>query len=118
MYRIGLKGPTRCEGVPRFYIMIELSCFVDESGDFGKYEKHSPYYLLALVFHEQSKSIELKDFKILDKKLQKYFPEEGNTKVHAGPIIRREYEFRYVSKEDRRHIINALTAFTLSRYCL
>ena len=111
MYRIGLKGPTRCEGVPRFYIMIELSCFVDESGDFGKYEKHSPYYLLTLVFHEQSKSIELKDFVILDKKLQKYFPEEGSTRVHTGPIIRREYEFQYVSKEDRRHIINALATF-------
>ena len=60
--------------------MIELSCFVDESGDFGKYEKHSPYYLLTLVFHEQDKSIDLKDFKILDKNLQKYFPEEGNFK--------------------------------------
>ena len=80
--------------------MIELSCFVDESGDFGKYEKHSPYYLLTLVFHEQNKSIDLKDFKILDKNLQKYFPEEGNTKVHAGPIIRREFEFKNLNIKD------------------
>ena len=43
--------------------MIELSCFVDESGDFGKYEKHSPYYLLTMVFHEQDKTIDLKNFK-------------------------------------------------------
>ena len=92
--------------------MIELSCFVDESGDFGKYEKHSPYYLLTLVFHEQDKSIDLKDFKILDKNLQKYFPEEGNTKVHAGPIIRREFEFKNLDIKDRQHIINAMLTFT------
>ena len=28
--------------------MKELSIFVDESGDFGKYEKHSPYYTLSV----------------------------------------------------------------------
>ena len=94
------------------FYMLELSCFVDESGDFGEYEKHSPYYLLTLVFHDQSESIYLDNFSILDKNLQKYFPEEGNTKVHAGPIIRREYEFQNISLDDRRHIINALLTFT------
>ena len=64
------------------------------------------------MFHEQDKSIDLKDFKILDKKLQKYFPEEGNTKVHAGPIIRREFEFKNLDIKDRQHIINAMLTFT------
>ena len=31
--------------------MREPSIFVDESGDFGNYEAHSPFYLFTLVFH-------------------------------------------------------------------
>lgn len=37
--------------------MSELSIFVDESGDFGKVENNSPYYLVSLVFHNQSDDI-------------------------------------------------------------
>ena len=33
--------------------MKELSVFVDESGDFGGYEIHSPYYIVTMVFHDQ-----------------------------------------------------------------
>ena len=39
-------------------MMNELSIFVDESGDFGSYEPHAPFYLFTLVFHDQSNSIE------------------------------------------------------------
>ena len=35
-------------------IMKELSIFIDESGDFGEYSFHSPYYIIAMVFHNQS----------------------------------------------------------------
>ena len=38
-------------------IMHELSIFVDESGDFGKYAKHSPYYAVTMVFHDQDADI-------------------------------------------------------------
>ena len=37
--------------------MHELSIFIDESGDFGPFEKHSPFYVLSLVFHDQSDDI-------------------------------------------------------------
>ena len=45
--------------VPRFFQIIcceliplkELSIFIDESGDFGEYEAHSPYYIIIMVFH-------------------------------------------------------------------
>lgn len=30
--------------------MNDLSIFVDESGDFGKYARHSPYYIVTMVF--------------------------------------------------------------------
>lgn len=33
--------------------MKELSVFIDESGDFGAYEPHSPYYIITMVFHDQ-----------------------------------------------------------------
>lgn len=31
-----------------------LSIFIDESGCFGPYEQHSPYYQVAMVLHDQS----------------------------------------------------------------
>ena len=37
--------------------MNNLSIFVDESGDFGQYRPHSPYYIIAMVLHEQSKNL-------------------------------------------------------------
>lgn len=38
--------------------MKELSIFIDESGDFGEYSYHSPYYIITMVFHNQSSSID------------------------------------------------------------
>jgi hypothetical protein len=35
----------------------ELSVFIDESGDFGEYSPHSPYYIITMVFHDQSNDI-------------------------------------------------------------
>lgn len=34
-----------------------LSVFIDESGDFGPYESHAPYYLVSMVLHDQSVDI-------------------------------------------------------------
>ena len=31
-----------------------LSVFIDESGDFGVYDFHSPNYYVGMVFHEQT----------------------------------------------------------------
>ena len=28
----------------------ELSIFIDESGDLGNYQNHSPFYIISLVF--------------------------------------------------------------------
>lgn len=30
--------------------MRELSVFIDESGDFGSYEPHCPYYIITIGF--------------------------------------------------------------------
>ena len=45
--------------------MSELSIFVDESGDFGEYAKHSPYYIVTMVLHDQVKDIST-DINIFD----------------------------------------------------
>jgi hypothetical protein len=37
--------------------MKELSVFIDESGDFGLYEPHSAFYIVTLIFHDQSVDI-------------------------------------------------------------
>ena len=49
--------------------MREISIFVDESGDFGECEKHSPYYIVTMVFHDQSKDISREIIK-LDRELK------------------------------------------------
>ena len=65
----------------------ELSIFVDELGDFGKYDTKSPYYIVVLVFHNQSISIgdEIDKF-------NNYLEEIGykDIMIHTGPIIRQE----------------------------
>ena len=92
--------------------MKELSIFVDESGDFGSYEAHAPYYLFTLVFHEQNNSIQ-RQLARLEETLQKmeYAPTHC---FHAGPIIRREEEYAYLSVAERRSCLNKLVAFAKS----
>ena len=49
---------------------MELSVFVDESGDFGEYDHHAPYYIISLVFHNQSESSALLVGKSFQRQLQ------------------------------------------------
>mgnify|MGYP000852058840 FL=1 len=87
--------------------MSELSIFVDESGDFGI---HSDYYLLTLVFHEQSHSIAEQLSRFEQRVLELGLP--SSQVVHAGPIVRREGEFSSLSLSARRALAGALFAFT------
>ena len=89
--------------------MKELSIFVDESGDFGAYSTHSPYYLFALVLHEQINNIDdaVND---LDRKMDKRgFP---NHAIHSGPIIRNEGFYKNYESSDRKRLFNDLLFFT------
>ena len=87
----------------------ELSIFIDELGDFGKYDMKSPYYIAVLVFHNQSVVIndEIKRFD--------YYLEELGYKdimIHTGPIIRQENIFRNIDLSIRRKLFNRFVAFT------
>jgi hypothetical protein len=87
----------------------ELSVFIDESGDFGEYEYHSPFYIVTLVFHDQSESI-AENIRHLDLKIHNYGMPDYT--IHTGPLIRREDEFFSLSLLDRKRIFNAIYNFT------
>ena len=81
--------------------MNKLSIFVDESGDFGKYNENSPYYIFTMIFHNQSNSmvdmISNLDYKISEVSERKL--------VHCGPLIRREEMYQYIDLKERRNIL-------------
>ncbi len=81
--------------------MNDLSIFVDESGDFGPYEYHSPQYIVTMVFHEQHND-ESANIQRFDRSLAEIgMP---NHVVHAGPLIRREETYAYLTVDERMQI--------------
>ena len=88
--------------------MKELSIFIDESGDFGEYAIHSPYYIITMVFHDQSVDIS-SDIAKLDKELD--YLDLHDVCIHTGPIIRKEEIYKDMSIEERRRIFNKMVAF-------
>ena len=89
--------------------MKTLSIFVDESGDFGPYEKHSPYYIFSLVLHDQDNDIG-PGILHLENKLSDLGLKRSHY-LHVGQIIRREEEYQYDTVHQRRKYLNALIAF-------
>lgn len=90
--------------------MKELSVFVDESGDFGKVENKSPYYLVTLVFHDQDENINP-----IISTLENSIIESGfkDNFIHTGPIIRREDEYYTMSIDNRRSLLYKMRSFYL-----
>lgn len=88
--------------------MKEISIFVDESGDFGKYDWHSPYYIISMVIHDQdvdiSEGVSRLEAELSDLGLK-------NHCVHAGPLIRGEDEYRYLPLEEKRKILKKIVSF-------
>lgn len=86
-----------------------LSCFIDEAGDFGEYEHHSPYYIVAVVVHEQSNSIQA-DIDGFEGYLSSVgFPHHA---LHTGPLVRRESVYKDLEMEQRQKLFNLLFRFT------
>ncbi|PCN49482.1 hypothetical protein Csp2054_00510 [Curtobacterium sp. 'Ferrero'] len=93
--------------------MRELSIFIDESGDFGPYEKHAPYYVLSLVFHDQSEDIGGHLESIHRSLNDRGLPEDHA--IHTGPLIRREKDYQWMPMPDRRSLFRVLVDFV--RHC-
>ena len=88
--------------------MNELSIFIDESGDFGPYAPHSPWYIVTMIFHDQSISIE-EPMQYLESELSLLgYP---NHCIHTGPIIRNESPYTDEDYTVRRKILNKMITF-------
>ncbi len=88
--------------------MKELSIFVDESGDFGEYDYHAPFYIISMVLHDQSADID-NDLQALENELTNIgWPKHC---VHAGPVIRSEEEYRGYELKDRQKILMKMMTF-------
>ena len=86
----------------------ELSIFIDESGDFGEFDHHSPYYIITMVFHNQDSDI-TEAIKHLNVELT--YLGLDNICIHTGPIIRKEEIYENMSVIERRQIFNKMIAF-------
>ena len=89
--------------------MKELSIFIDESGDFGKFNKISPYYIVTMVFHDQSNDIKEHLYSLEHELSYLGYP---NHCLHAGPIIRMEAEFKNEDIVIRRKLLHLFAGFT------
>ena len=85
-----------------------LSVFIDESGDFGAFEPHSPYYLVAMILHNQSIDISSNISNFETHLTNLGYPQHA---VHTGPLIRRESVYSNDLIEERKRLFNALFHF-------
>lgn len=85
-----------------------LSVFIDESGDFGPFEPHAPYYFVAMVLHDQSIDISGNILAFEEHLGYLGYPHHA---VHTGPLIRRESVYQNDLVENRRRLYNALFHF-------
>lgn len=119
MQMVWLKdpGPTVKRGYPRIFfaflekVLQNISIFVDESGDFGKYRELSHYYIVTMVIHNQNKDISEHIAK-LNHDLS-FWNLEKNA-VHTAPLIRREEVYMYMQPLERRKIFQKLYSFALN----
>ena len=86
-----------------------LSVFIDESGDFGPYEAHSPYYIVSMVLHDQAADITGHIARFNERLQNLGYPQHA---VHTGPLIWREAVYANDLTEDRKRLFKALFHFT------
>ena len=98
-----VPGPSTGEEVPRLFLwriaLRELSVFIDESGDFGDYCFHSPYYIIAMIFHNQSTDIQYKCFFIEKKHIADSVEAAGKLSKQISNFIRAHYD-EFLSFDD------------------
>lgn len=85
-----------------------LSVFIDESGDFGPYETHSPYYLISMILHNQNTDISENIKSFNSHLLNLGYPHHA---IHTGPLIRRKSIYSNDFIKDRKRLFNALFNF-------
>ena len=89
--------------------MSDLSIFIDESGDFGDYEAHCPFYIITMVFHDQSKPIDHEVNELKRHVLEQGLPSDHA--IHTAPLVRREKEYRDMDWAPRRKLFRSIFDF-------
>lgn len=82
--------------------------FIDESGDFGDFDPKAPFYIISMVVHDQSKDISA-EIRALDETLKNTTLRRNF--IHVGPLIRREAEYKHMTKEERLRIFRRFVKF-------
>ena len=87
-----------------------LSVFVDESGRFQYPDKDSRFYIVGMVFHDQSAEISraVDEFK---RSLLSLGLDPEAFVFHAGPLIRREKGYEFFSRHHRGRVYNRMMTF-------
>ena len=88
--------------------MRKLSIFADESGNFGRYNPQNPYYIVSLVFHDQSAGISDNIARLNEQSSSFNIPSHN---IHTAPLIRREGVYSHTEMEERRWLFNQLFHF-------
>ena len=87
-----------------------LSVFVDESGRFLYPDGDSSFYIVGMVFHDQSVDISsaVRDF---DRSIYSLGLDPDAFVFHAGPLVRREKGYEFFSRNHRGKIYNRMMTF-------
>jgi len=104
--RVG--GGKRFSSPSHFMKQTTLSIFVDESGRFQFPDEDSRFYILGMVFHDQSQSID-EQIRALDAS-ESEIGLEGHC-FHAGPLVRKEKGYEFMSRKFRGRIFSRMMAF-------
>lgn len=88
----------------------KLSIFVDESGRFQHPDSDSRFYIIGMVFHDQESDISdaVSD---LDRSLESLGMDPEAFVFHAGPLVRREKGYEFLSRHLRGKIYNRMLTF-------
>lgn len=87
-----------------------LSVFVDESGRFQHPDTESRFYIVGMVFHDQSVDISnaVLDF---NRSISSLGLDPNVFVFHAGPLVRREKGYEFFSRNHRGKIYNRMMTF-------
>lgn len=85
-----------------------LSIFFDVSGDQGLRDAHSPFYILAMVFHDQSRYIS-GHIRKFDEHVR--LVGQDAHPIHTGPLIRKEPPYEGMRMESRKGLFDSLFNF-------
>ena len=88
----------------------KLSVFVDESGSFLYPDRDSRFYIIGMVFHDQSMDIR-RQLNDMLRSIDELGLDPETFVFHAGPLIRREQGYEFLGRRLRERIFARMMTF-------